>query len=415
MPSQLMFIVRSSGALKRSKLDKVEPSITYEAFVEDLDGGDSFTASLIDVLVKVRSFTWAFVVHAELVTKELAERRTRESPADRRLIADQTAKSLRLLATPLRVYRERPLGGRDHIGRRVNLTDYLSSPPDELAVEDDERDGDDGYDGMVTETYMEDARASELYDAYGAHGWSSRPLGTSLSRRSHPNLPSVFAPPLDATDDSSSQETSAPPISAWGPPGGATFVTGSASRPSRQSIVRRPIRVRAADFNEFSTRRRSSFRDVAGDSEDARAPEDASEIPSWFSDGPSGSTSHARRFFPSSRRRRDPSAWHDAVTAERAYPPEDVHTILRPWHGPSSVGDHDDSIPPTQDAAPRLRRGGLRAPESLRSPRSSPGVRDSHIPPTSSIVISISREARRDAMPESIVPPPIAVTSEGQD
>lgn len=409
--------MRSSGALKRSKIDKVEPSITYEAFVEDLDGGDSFTASLIDVLVKVRSFICTFMVHAELVTKELAERRTRESPADRRLIADQTAKSLRLLATPLRVYRERPLGGRDHIGRRVNLTDYLSSPPDELAIEDDERDGDDGYDGMVTETYMEDARASELYDAYGAHGWSSRPLGTSLSRRSHPNLPSVFAPPLDTADDSSSQGTSAPPISAWGPPGGATFVTGSASRPSRQSIVRRPIRVRATDFNEFSARRRSTFRDVAGDSEDARAPEDASE-PSWFSpplDGPPGTTSHARRFFPPSRRRRDASAWNDAVTAERAYRPEDVHTILRPWHGPSSVGDHDDSIPQTQDAAPRLRRGGPRAPESLRSPRSSPGVRDTHLPPTSSIVISISREARRDTIPENIAPPPIAVTSEGQD
>ena len=44
----------STGALKRSKIEKSEPTITYEAFVEELDGGDSFTASLIDVLVKVR-------------------------------------------------------------------------------------------------------------------------------------------------------------------------------------------------------------------------------------------------------------------------------------------------------------------------------------------------------------------------
>ena len=30
-------------------------TITYEAFVEELDEGDSFTTSLVDVLVKVRS------------------------------------------------------------------------------------------------------------------------------------------------------------------------------------------------------------------------------------------------------------------------------------------------------------------------------------------------------------------------
>lgn len=43
----------SSGAIKRARLEKAEPTITYEAFVEDLDRGDSFTTSLIDVLVKV--------------------------------------------------------------------------------------------------------------------------------------------------------------------------------------------------------------------------------------------------------------------------------------------------------------------------------------------------------------------------
>ena len=43
----------SAGALKRSKIEKIEPTISYEAFVEELDGGDSFTTSLIDVLVKV--------------------------------------------------------------------------------------------------------------------------------------------------------------------------------------------------------------------------------------------------------------------------------------------------------------------------------------------------------------------------
>lgn len=44
----------SSGAIKRAKLEKSEPTISYETFVEDLDRGDSFTTSLIEVLVKVR-------------------------------------------------------------------------------------------------------------------------------------------------------------------------------------------------------------------------------------------------------------------------------------------------------------------------------------------------------------------------
>jgi hypothetical protein len=40
--------------VKRSRLEKLEPSITYEAFVEDLDPGDSFTTTLTELLVRVR-------------------------------------------------------------------------------------------------------------------------------------------------------------------------------------------------------------------------------------------------------------------------------------------------------------------------------------------------------------------------
>lgn len=314
----------------------------------------------------------------------------------------------------------------------MNLTDYLSSPPDEMAVEDDERDGEDGYDGMVTEAYMDGARVSELYDAYGAHGWSSRPLGSSLARRSHHNISTVFAPSPDPADENSSQDNTAPSISeyrphTWGPSGGTTFVGGSVvSRPSRQAGVRRPIRARAVDFNEFSARRRTSFRD-AGDSEDPRPSEDTSEFASWFSppldepEGSSGSQPHARRFFPTTRRRRDGPAWHDVAAGERIYPPGEVHTILRPWHGPSSgssntVGDHDDGLPtPPSDTTPRLRRGGVRAPESIRSPRSPPDYRDTPVPSSSSIVISISREAHRETLPANAAPTPVPAISEGQN
>jgi len=40
--------------VKRSKLEKLEPSISYETFVEDLDPGDSFTTTLTELLVRVR-------------------------------------------------------------------------------------------------------------------------------------------------------------------------------------------------------------------------------------------------------------------------------------------------------------------------------------------------------------------------
>jgi hypothetical protein len=42
------------GAIERAKLDDEEPNISYEALVDDLDVGDSFTTQLIEVLVKVR-------------------------------------------------------------------------------------------------------------------------------------------------------------------------------------------------------------------------------------------------------------------------------------------------------------------------------------------------------------------------
>ena len=46
--------LRRAGAVKRAKLEKEEPHITYEAFVEELDENDAFTSAMIDVLVKVR-------------------------------------------------------------------------------------------------------------------------------------------------------------------------------------------------------------------------------------------------------------------------------------------------------------------------------------------------------------------------
>ena len=48
-------IFYSSGAIRRMAVEK-EPSISYESFVNELDTGDSFTLSLVDILVKVRRY-----------------------------------------------------------------------------------------------------------------------------------------------------------------------------------------------------------------------------------------------------------------------------------------------------------------------------------------------------------------------
>lgn len=50
----------SSGSIRRASVEK-EASISYENFVHELDTGDSFTATIIDILVKVRSFTFTGV------------------------------------------------------------------------------------------------------------------------------------------------------------------------------------------------------------------------------------------------------------------------------------------------------------------------------------------------------------------
>lgn len=60
-----IFCFYSSGAIRRMAVEK-EPSISYESFVNELDTGDSFTLSLVDILVKVRRhfnpFLAAFMV-----------------------------------------------------------------------------------------------------------------------------------------------------------------------------------------------------------------------------------------------------------------------------------------------------------------------------------------------------------------
>jgi hypothetical protein len=96
-------------------------------------------------------------IEGPLSSQEMAERRHRQVAADRRLISDRTAKGLRTLAAPQRVYRDRGMRGLAS-RRSLNLTDYLVVPPEEMELDDD---------NDSLESAVEGARINyDLYDAY---------------------------------------------------------------------------------------------------------------------------------------------------------------------------------------------------------------------------------------------------------
>ncbi|KAJ7693931.1 hypothetical protein B0H17DRAFT_1058751 [Mycena rosella] len=320
-----------SGAIKRSKLEKAEPTISYKNFVEDLDAGDSFTTAVIDILVQ-----------------ELAERRLRSSPGDRRLIADSTAKSLRLLATPIRIYH-----GRRSTARRTGLTEYLTAPLDEMDMEEDE----DEFDTLLERGPVEGVRiSSELYDAYNTSSWTS----ASTARRSFPASP----PTPTRSEDSPTPPMLSPPTSirgsVWSLPPAAPGSLALARQPS----LRRPARSRTVDFNEFTSRRRSSTREPATTAADEP----------W-----SRAAQSTRRFFPFSyQTRRHDLRWNDgAELADEplAYTePATFYSFPTPASSNASTQDPAETSEErgTAAGAPRLRRGGVRSPESLLLRRVSP-------------------------------------------
>ncbi|KAI0044595.1 hypothetical protein FA95DRAFT_244359 [Auriscalpium vulgare] len=355
-----------AGAVKRSKLDKGEPSITYESFVEDLDPGDSFTTSITELLVK-----------------EMADRRTRQAAAERRLIADRTAKGLRLLAAPNRVHRDRSVRGL--LGRRasLNLTDYLAAPPEEMDM-DSETDA--SLDSLLD---PEGARLnSELHEAYASPSYvSTEHAGPYTSRARH------FAARAYRTQHAQAQGHAQPTSghddwATWMPPStgaGAGWSwppapsgPGSASLSRQPSIRRPPARSRTMDFHEFTTRRRSSTR------------EDTSATTPQATGTPAMTTLQVtsvppRRFFPPMRRLDLPwSQPSDAPHVPSASTSSDPHAPAQErgpsrerfsWLPPLSVASPSRSAspdaasqppPPTAPpSAPRLRRGGVRPPESL--------------------------------------------------
>jgi hypothetical protein len=283
----------------------------------------------------------------------------------------------------------------------------------------EEDEGDDGYDdigedGENVPSFIEGARVnSDLYEAYSAHGWSAHPMGTSLSRRSHANFSAAFAAPSEPPEANGS---SLPPLESrthngsWPFAPSSAFISGNGSTLTRQPSIRRAVRSRTVDFNDFSTRRRSTFRNIAAGSDDPRASDDIpNALNPWMSgpisDEPHGSPA-ARRFFPFSRRRSEMTIssmppWLDSGPSNsRPMSPPETNPYL-PWRSNSrppplipvnSLAEHEHSLSDESERPqlPRLR--GLRAPESVLSRHASP-VNGETVESQSSIVISISPEA----------------------
>ncbi|KAH7923656.1 hypothetical protein BV22DRAFT_1196541 [Leucogyrophana mollusca] len=350
-----------SGAIKRAKLgddEKTEPTISYEAFVEELSTGDSFTTSIIEVLVK-----------------ELAERRLRD-PADRGLIADRTMRSLRRLSSPATVYRPRN-HGRGSGGRRgVDLTEYLSQPPDELEMDDDDDEIVASYSPFISIADGRESRTNSHPYGPQSHNWSNPviPYRLSAAHNAHPPATEANAdrvlPPLQ--ESSSTNRTS-----GWTLPSASGLLHTTLAR---QSSLRRPARSRTADFSEFTSRRRNSTRQLA-EGEGTSRPESTTSffmepsepLPNREAENSSTAPPQARHFFPFARRFEVIPTPRPAASGsdEWYFPPSSAWSGASQRSTPTNA-DHETSEERSQ--APRLRRGGLRAPESILSRHASPAT-----------------------------------------
>lgn len=343
-----------------------EPLISYESFVNELDTGDSFTLSLVDILVKVSRYLHYLLAVLLTGKQELAHRRTRTTVSDRRLLAENTIKGLRSLANNNRSYPGR--SGRQP--RRMVVNNYLAAPPIEMELEEDDESD------MQDSTTVEGARVnSDLYDAFITSAWPP----SSARRISSPASEEWPVPqPLR-----SPTSTSRP----WPMP--ITSSTLPTSTLARQASIRRAPRSRMVDFNDFTQRRRSSNRDpvreplgmYSNPSENGTEPRDGSTA-TW-------SRPHGRRFFPFSRTRQHETMWSevsDSLSADAS--DESGHYVTEPimptlFDAPTASDSYSRASPDAENRgddisirAPRWRRRNIRTPEpqSMLSRHASPVV-----------------------------------------
>lgn len=237
--------------------------------------------------------------------------------------------------------------------------------------------------GAFVPSVEESRLSTHLYEAlHTQRSWSNSSIPGVVSI---PHvLPLLLVPPADPTssDRVLPPLIEAPPQRAniWLPPPNGLLHTTL----TRQNSIRRLGRSRtAADFNEFTTHRRNLARQLTADEDPAVRAESSNASPimdgaasgfqfeeaPWSyptSAPPRRSSSQARRFFPfGSSRRFDIPTPRSAGSApmERYFPPPPPQLWGFPDRIDSTGGEEDAS----EERLPRLRRGGLRAPEAMLS------------------------------------------------
>jgi hypothetical protein len=392
--------------------------------VEDLAPGDSFAASLIDLLVRVRplAFLRNYARSTHSAFQEIAHRRMRKNEDDRCLISECTSARLRFLGTHSRIYHD--LSAASSSRRTLNLSEYLNTPPEVLHVDDDDEDDEEEEEddfGAVLGDTLAYTNAHALYDAYlpSATG-ASEYIARALPFPVEPS-PTIIddAPPYDTPHTLRALGGSVHTADTSLASRRALYHTHSSSSSlNRQSSLRRASRARTTDFQEFTARRRlenrgSGAAPAAPVLPSAGAPEywsAASWVPPPVPDAPRLPPSPTRRHevggvvpwsrFLSSRmlsvdppgaaddgaslprslsRRTSPTP---AVPAPPPPPPprETARETMTSWFdADGAVSSHIYAEPdsmfeyalalgrPRNDVAdtPRLRRGTVQAPETL--------------------------------------------------
>lgn len=356
-----------NGVIMRSSLEREELGISYESFVEDFDTGDSFTTTLVDILVK-----------------EIADRRSRPRGLNSQRIGLRTARSLNELVISSDHYREirrsqtietlPDTTESSRIQRLLSRSGYVNESTAEASTLEEDEDEDDDFGTTSDPSFYTGTQA--LHDSYAPprfrlHSRTLPPLPdlnpfSSFSDTNRipliPPLPPTPAPPPSLLT-LGSRLPPAPRMTTRRP---SSVSLGGSSSLHRTSSIRRASRARASEFAEFSSRRRS----------DNRSAIDASEWPSaetgsglssprsysftdWLATDHGTSGTNTADITGIST----PEASTSRSAAPYLTPPT---TISRP--GSPSSSEVADALEVAPVSAPRLRRGGLAAPEVLQFP-----------------------------------------------
>lgn len=209
--------------------------------------------------LKYDLFTYYHVVHSCVTFQELAERQKRSSSSDRHLLAERTVTSLKNL-TRCRIYRQTIPAQRTfhdfYVSRSSDntLSDWAGNPvpPDPLELEIDE----------------------EEIDPPTPPSPSDPTVFQPFAEFSGPILRGSFAAQTaDVSTDDENQHFTPGYQSRGTPPTLPHYNLSRHSSLNREPPIRRLVRSRTNDFNEFTTRRRALGRSTQTADQEPDAPD----------------------------------------------------------------------------------------------------------------------------------------------